>query len=809
MRDAELLGRWAREKDAEAFDELVERHADMVQGVAVRTLGRGGDADDVCQAVFIVLMRKANKLLKHPDLAGWLHLTAANLSRHANRSGARRRRREEEAMQEKKLASRPARAEIHGELDAALAGLPDRFRAAVVLVHLEGRSYAEAAERLGVPEGTVASRLNTGLEQLRRRLERAGCAVALATLLDWLKGQAAHAAPASVKIGLSAMAASGGAAVGAGAVSMGAMTIAEGAMRVAIWTKLRLVAGGLVAAAAVAASLALAGGEAPKAPEGEKKAVAGHEDEGKKEAGSTDRSGPRILWSAGMKVERFKLPEKLRKSQDEFGVTDSDGEPVGITLAGNRVLLRRGRTLVARDARNGRVLWSFREKSVAEVPGSTPEMNRPGSPGAPLVAGGQVYFGTNSGIVRRIDLDDGHEASAVVMPAVKSSLPSPEGAAPGTSGLTPDQFRKQGQSLLALLKSGRPSFHARPVLHAGRLYLVSDKDRLYVLDANSLKLLWKRHTGPTMVGSSPSLAFSPDARIYFSTGSRQVYDLGNDPSGEKTFFPAPGSVSRGVLVAGDRLYLCANDMAFDVRAMFCRRTELSIRKAEKSGDTAKAAQLRAALKKTELYAEAFERQFKAMGVEFNTSPGAKTRSYLCAFDRKTRRQLWRVSLGAEEVAVTGPRLFGEVVYCLTSKHLRALSTSGKALWKVALDGVRGNTGGLRVADECIYVSCGPQLLCLNRKDGDRLWQCDLGSRKPVAPATALKGKYCPEEDAKLKAMMGLGKMPFRRLPPNGFVASPRVHRGVIYVSTTAGSIYAILPPRAEPPRSSGKSGEEF
>ncbi len=810
MRDAELLSRWAREKDAGAFDQLAERHADMVHGVARRVLG-GGEADDVCQAVFVVLMRKARKLAKHPDLAGWLHLTAVNLARHAIRSGARRRRREEEAMQERKLASMPAGAGLRGELDAALAGLPERFRAPVVLVHLEGKSYAQAAERLGVPEGTVASRLNAGMDRLRRRLERVGCAVALAVLLDWLKGEAAQAAPANVKIGLSAMAASGGALLGAGAVSVNAVTIAEGAMRAVLWTKLRLIAGGVVAAGAIAASLALTGAGAGESTSKKQDLVALKPKDGEKAgAKPVAPNGPRILWSAGMKgVERAKLPEKVRKAQEKFDAVDGDGEPVGVTPAGDRVLLARGHSLVARDSATGKVLWSHREKSVVEAPSFAPEMRRPGRPGAPLVVDGQVFFGTNSGIVRRIDLADGRETASAVIPSEKSSLPLPKDAGPGTSKTTHVDFEKQGRRLAALLKAGAPSFSACPTLHAGKLYLISDKEMVYVLDADSLKLLWKRRTGPTVTGSSPRLAFSPDARIYFSTGSKRIYDMGDAPEGEKRSFAAPGSVNRGVLVAGDRLYFCATDLALDVRALFLRLVDDAIRKAKKSKDPVKIESAIAAKKRTELFAAVYERQLKAMGMEFNTKPGAKTTSYLCAFGRKTRKQLWRVSLGEEEMAVTGPRLVGDVVYCLTSRHLRAVTIAGKELWKVALENVRGNTGGFAVVDAKIYVACGTKLLCLSRESGSKLWDFELGARKPVGPATELKGKYSPDETAKLKAMMGLGKQELRELPPNGFVVAPRVYRGVVYVSTTAGSVYAILPPAARLPETTKTPSERF
>ncbi len=176
VSDRQLLERFATRRDELAFTALVERHGPMVQRVCRAALGDHHDAQDAVQATFLVLARSAGSIRRGDSLASWLYGVALRVASRARASSARRRRHEQSCA-----ALRPVAVEAHGgpnrdDLEALLhqeiGRLPERFRAPLVLCHLEGRTYEEAAQVLVCPVGTIKSRLSTARQRLRRRLER-------------------------------------------------------------------------------------------------------------------------------------------------------------------------------------------------------------------------------------------------------------------------------------------------------------------------------------------------------------------------------------------------------------------------------------------------------------------------------------------------------------------------------------------------------------------------------------------------------------------------------------------------------------
>lgn len=179
LSDEQLLDRFVARRDEtaqEAFAVLVERHGAMVLGVCRRVLGDVHEAEDAFQATFLILARKAASVVRRERVASWLYGVAVRTAREARGRASRRRAREERV-------SVPVRVDppddeschdLRALLDEELARLPDRYRGAVVLCELEGLSREEAARRLGIPEGTLSSRLARAKAQLRDRLARRG-----------------------------------------------------------------------------------------------------------------------------------------------------------------------------------------------------------------------------------------------------------------------------------------------------------------------------------------------------------------------------------------------------------------------------------------------------------------------------------------------------------------------------------------------------------------------------------------------------------------------------------------------------------
>ncbi|HTK76343.1 MAG TPA: sigma-70 family RNA polymerase sigma factor [Gemmataceae bacterium] len=224
--DGELLRRFARNNDAVAFEQLLRRHGPMVRGVCRRVLRDGNDVDDAFQATFLLLVRKASGLRKPDRLGPWLHGVALRTARKARERTTRRR--------EGPVAVEPTAAPMSDEpdwraaLDAAVAHLPARERTAVVMCYLDGVTYAEAAQRLRCPLGTLAARLSRARDRLRARLTRDGLAPSAEALPLALAGESVPPALITATVrGATALRA--GAA--AGVVPASVLTLMEGVQR--------------------------------------------------------------------------------------------------------------------------------------------------------------------------------------------------------------------------------------------------------------------------------------------------------------------------------------------------------------------------------------------------------------------------------------------------------------------------------------------------------------------------------------------------------------------------------------------------
>lgn len=177
--DRELLDRFARGGDQQAFETLVRRHGPRVLGVCRRVLGDPHAADDAFQSTFLVLARKGGRLTNPDALGGWLYGVAARVAIKAKRGRPLPLPADGPATGEPD----PARVELVRILDEELGRLADRDRNLLVLVYLDGKTHDEAARAVGCPVGSVAWRLERARAALRQRLVRRGVGLGVGTVL--------------------------------------------------------------------------------------------------------------------------------------------------------------------------------------------------------------------------------------------------------------------------------------------------------------------------------------------------------------------------------------------------------------------------------------------------------------------------------------------------------------------------------------------------------------------------------------------------------------------------------------------------
>jgi len=175
LTDRELLAQFCN-GDETAFARVVKRHTGLVLGVCRRMLPIMQDAEDACQATFLVLARKAKSGQWQPSIANWLYTTARRIAATAKRASDRRMKREllpAPAGPASCLDEMTGR-EVLAALDEELDNLPAIYREPLVLCYLQGLTRDEAATRLGIPSATAKSQLDRGRKKLADALTKRG-----------------------------------------------------------------------------------------------------------------------------------------------------------------------------------------------------------------------------------------------------------------------------------------------------------------------------------------------------------------------------------------------------------------------------------------------------------------------------------------------------------------------------------------------------------------------------------------------------------------------------------------------------------
>jgi RNA polymerase sigma factor (sigma-70 family) len=255
LTDGELLDRFATgsgEISKLAIAVLVERHGPMVRRVCRAILHNPHDADDAFQATFLVLARQAGSIRKRDSIASWLHGVARRVAVCALDAEARRRKHERNASKPEAAMSDDHREEVemgrivHDELGR----LPEKYRAPIVLCHLEGLTHEQAAHQLHWPVGTVRSRLSRGRDRLRDRLIRRGAAPAVAASACAFAGESASAGVSLSLVRSIVQHAS------TGTISPSISSLVKGALNAMAMTKLKI-AGAMLAVVMTTSGLGL------------------------------------------------------------------------------------------------------------------------------------------------------------------------------------------------------------------------------------------------------------------------------------------------------------------------------------------------------------------------------------------------------------------------------------------------------------------------------------------------------------------------------------------------------------------------
>jgi RNA polymerase sigma factor (sigma-70 family) len=249
VHDMDLVRQYAATRSELAFETLVSRHINLVYSSALRQVRNPQLAEEITQAVFIILARKAASLSSKTILPGWLYRTSRFTAANVLRTESNRRRREQEAQMQSTTqldSDDEPRTELLSMLDEAMERLRGIERDALVLRYLQNKSLREVGAVLGLNEDAARKRVARGLEKLRVLFAKRGTMVSVAAIAGAMTATSAGATPMGLTISVTAAAMKGA------AVSASTLTLIDGALKFMAWTKTKIAIG-------VAAAMALVG----------------------------------------------------------------------------------------------------------------------------------------------------------------------------------------------------------------------------------------------------------------------------------------------------------------------------------------------------------------------------------------------------------------------------------------------------------------------------------------------------------------------------------------------------------------------